>query len=124
MPEETTPQDIDLLRPPSFVGELAEWINSQSLYPRESLAVAAALTAISNLAGMRYRDELDGMTPNPSLRSFVWLVRALGKEAIGKAFAEIMRVCDLSPALYGAFKSEQGTIQEPFTPPSWVLFSR
>ncbi len=65
MPE--TPVDdvtIDLLRPPGFVGELCAWINGQSLYPRESLAVAAALTAISNMAGMRYRDELDGMTPN------------------------------------------------------------
>jgi len=105
MPEDTTPQDIDLLRPPGFVGQLADWINSQSLYPRESLAVAAALTAISNIAGMRYRDEMDGMTPN--LIAFCVAGSGTGKEAIGKAFAEIMRVCDLSPALYGAFKSEQ-----------------
>ena len=105
MPEETTAQDIDLLRPPGFVGQLADWINSQSLYPRESLAVAAALTAISNIAGMRYRDEMDGMTPN--IIAFCVAGSGTGKEAVGKAFAEIMRVCDLSPALYGAFKSEQ-----------------
>lgn len=106
MPE--TPVDdvtIDLLRPPGFVGDLCAWINGQSLYPRESLAVAAALTAISNMAGMRYRDELDGMTPN--IIAFCVAGSGTGKEAIGKAFAEVMRLADLSPALYGAFKSEQ-----------------
>lgn len=103
-----TPADdlaIDLLRPPGFVGDLCHWINQQSLYPRESLAVAAALTAVSNIAGMRYRDELDGMTPN--IIAFCVAGSGTGKEAIGKAFAEIMRLADLSPALYGAFKSEQ-----------------
>ena len=96
---------IDLLRPPGFVGDLCAWINGQSLYPRESLAVAASLTAISNMAGMRYRDELDGMTPN--IIAFCVAGSGTGKEAIGKAFAEVMRLADLSPALYGAFKSEQ-----------------
>ena len=106
MPEESAQtQAIDLLRPPGFIGKLADWINSQSLYPRESLAVAAALTAVSNLAGMRYRDELDGMTPN--LIAFCVAGSGTGKENIGKAFAEIMKVCGLPPALYGAFKSEQ-----------------
>ena len=96
---------IDLLRPPEFVGELCQWINDQCLYPRESLSVAAALVAISNLGGMRYRDELDGMTPN--MMAFCVAGSGTGKEAIGKAFAEIMKLAGLSPALYGAFKSEQ-----------------
>ena len=103
-----TPVDdlaIDLLRPPGFVGDLCAWINGQSLYPRESLAVAASLTAISNMAGMRYRDELDGMTPN--IIAFCVAGSGTGKESLAKAFAEVMRLADLSPALYGAFKSEQ-----------------
>ncbi len=96
---------VDLLRPPGFVGELCQWINNQCLYPRESLSVAAALVAVSNLGGMRYRDELDGMTPN--MMAFCVAGSGTGKEAVGKAFAEIMKVAGLSPALYGAFKSEQ-----------------
>lgn len=55
---------MDVRRPPDFVGELTQWINNQCLYPRENLAVACALTAVSSLAGMRYTDELDGITPN------------------------------------------------------------
>lgn len=104
---ETDGQDdvIDLLRPPGFIGELTQWVNDQCLYPRESLAVAAALVAVSNLGGMRYRDELDGMTPN--MMAFCVAGSGTGKEAIGKAFSEIMKSAGLSPALYGAFKSEQ-----------------
>lgn len=103
--EEGLDEVIDLLRPPGFVGELCKWINGQCLYPRESLAVAASLVAVSNLGGMRYRDELDGMTPN--MMAFCVAGSGTGKEAIGKAFAEVMKSAGLSPALYGAFKSEQ-----------------
>jgi hypothetical protein len=39
---------IDLLRPPGFVGDVADWINKQCIFPRENLAVAAALMAVSN----------------------------------------------------------------------------
>ena len=37
---------------------------TNALYPRENLAVACALTAVSSLAGMRYIDEMDGMSAN------------------------------------------------------------
>ena len=43
-------EPIDLKRPPDFLGELTQWINDQCLYPRENLAVACALTAVSSLA--------------------------------------------------------------------------
>lgn len=96
---------VDLLRPPGFVGELCQWINDQCLYPRESLAVASALVAVSNIAGMRYLDEQDGMSAN--LIAFCVAGSGTGKEAVGKAFAEIIREAGMSAALYGAFKSEQ-----------------
>lgn len=102
--DDSTPT-VDLLRPPGFVGELCQWINDQCLYPRESLAVAAALVAVSNIAGMRYLDEQDGISAN--LIAFCVAGSGTGKEAVGKAFAEIMRETGLSAALYGAFKSEQ-----------------
>lgn len=96
---------VDLLRPPGFVGELAQWINSQCHYRRESLAVAAALVAVSNLAGMRYKDELDGFTPN--LMAFCVAGSGTGKEAIGKAFLKIMTTAGIGAAVHGGFKSEQ-----------------
>tara|TARA_R110002167_G_scaffold9628_2_gene44540 strand:- start:1222 stop:3447 length:2226 start_codon:yes stop_codon:yes gene_type:complete len=96
---------VDLLRPPGFVGELCQWINGQCHYKRESLAVAAALVAVSNLAGMRYRDELDGFTPN--MMAFCVAGSGTGKEAIGKAFLKVMTTAGIGAAVHGGFKSEQ-----------------
>lgn len=96
---------VDLLRPPGLVGRLAEWINAQSIYPREHLAVAAALMAVSNIAGMRYHDPLD----NTSFNLFCFGVAdsSSGKEAILQAHNEILRSVGLAAAVHGGIKSEQ-----------------
>ena len=103
----TIPKDneVDLLRPPGFVGEVAAWIESQSRRPRERLAVAAALTAVGNLVGLRYRDERDNVTAN--LFSFCVAGSGTGKESIQQAIAEIHAVAGISGATHGAIKSEQ-----------------
>ena len=101
------PQDheVDLLRPPGFVGELAAWIESQSRRPRERLAVAAALTAIGNIAGLRYRDERDNVTSN--IFAFCVAGSGTGKEAILQAVSECHAVSGIGAATHGAIKSEQ-----------------
>lgn len=96
---------IDLLRPPGFAGELTQWINSQSIYPRETLAVAAALMTISNCGGMRYVDPLDHSAFN--LFCFGVADSSTGKEAILQAHNELLRAAGISPALVGGIKSEQ-----------------
>lgn len=96
---------VDLQRPPGFVGELCAWINDQCLYPRETLAVAAALSAVSGLAGMRHVDELDDMTAN--LIAFCVAGSGTGKEAVQQAYLKIMRAAGIQAAVHGAFKSEQ-----------------
>ena len=96
---------IDLLRPPGFVGELTEWINSQCLYPRENLSVAAALCAVSGLAGMRHIDELDDMSAN--IIAFCVAGSGTGKEAVQQAYLKIMRTAGVQAAVHGGFKSEQ-----------------
>lgn len=97
--------EIDLLRPPGFAGDLAMWIESQSRRPRERLAVAAALTALGNVAGLRYYDERDNVTSN--LFSFCVAGSGTGKEATQQAIAEIHAVTGISAATHGAIKSEQ-----------------
>jgi len=96
---------IDVLRPPGFVGELTEWINAQCLYPRENLAVAAALCAVSSLAGMRVTDELDDMSAN--IIAFCVAGSSTGKEAVQQAYLKILKVAGVHDAVHGAFKSEQ-----------------
>lgn len=96
---------VDLLRPPGFVGVLTQWINDRSRYPRESLAVAAALSVVSSAAGMRYQDPLDGITPNVFL--FGVAGSATGKEAILKSATALLRAAGVAPAVHGMFKSEQ-----------------
>jgi hypothetical protein len=108
--EETqdAPPTVDLLRPPGFIGELAAWINSQSFYPREHLSVAAALNAVSSIAGMRYCDST-GITPN--IFALCVAGSGTGKEAIQQAYAECLRAAGMSAALHGHIKSEQEIIR-------------
>ena len=98
-------EPIDPRRPPDFLGELTQWINDQCLYPRENLAVAAALCAVSSLAGMRYTDELDNMTPN--IMAFCVAGSGTGKEQIMQSYLAIIKAASVQSALHGGFKSEQ-----------------
>lgn len=96
---------VDLLRPPGFVGKLADWINARCLYPRERLAVAGALTVMSAVAGLRYRDTLDQITGN--VFCFGVAGSATGKESVLKAVQELLLAGGVAPAIHGGLKSEQ-----------------
>lgn len=100
---------VDLLRPPGFVGDVCQWINDQCRYPRQSLAVAAALTAMGNVSGLRYTDDKDGVTAN--LFSFCVAGSSTGKEAVQQAMAEIHRAAGIHGATHGAIKSEQEIVR-------------
>lgn len=100
---------VDLLRPPGFVGDVTAWINAQSRYPRENLAVASALTAIGNVIGLRYTDDLDGV--NANLFCFCVAGSGTGKEAIQQAQAAIHRAAGIHGATHGAIKSEQEIVR-------------
>ena len=98
-------EPVDVKRPPDFVGTLTQWINDQCLYPRENLAVAAALTAVSSLAGMRYTDGLDNMSAN--IIAFGVAGSGTGKEQILQSYLSIIKAAGVQSALHGGFKSEQ-----------------
>lgn len=98
-------QNIDLLRPPGFVGELADWVNGQCRFKRENLAVAVALNAVANICGMRVTDDLLGNRTN--LLTFCVASSATGKEAIQQAYTKIMQEAGMLQAVYGGIKSEQ-----------------
>lgn len=100
---------VDLTRPPGFVGRLVEWINGQCLYPREHLAVAAALSAVGNICGLRMIDGLDGMTLN--IVAFCVAGSSTGKEAVQQAYIRIMKEAGLTPTIHGDMKSQQEVIR-------------
>jgi hypothetical protein len=100
---------VDLKRPPGFVGDLTQWINDQCLYPRESLAVATALTAIGNICGLNKVDGMDGMTTN--LFCFCVAGSATGKESVQQSYIKIMKESGIAGTVHGAFKSEQEVIR-------------
>ena len=97
--------EIDLNCPPGFVGIVTKWINGQCFYERRKLAVGAALTAVGNIAGMRYTDDKDGVTTN--LFTFGVAGSRSGKEAVHQSLSTIMREVGLAPAVHGSIKSEQ-----------------
>ena len=96
---------IDLKRPPGFVGEVVEYINSQCRYPRETLAVAAALVTVGNIVGLRYADELQDVTTN--MFAFCVAGSGSGKEAVLQAAVAIHKAAGLAAATVGSIKSEQ-----------------
>lgn len=102
-------EGVDLLRPPGFVGEVCKWINAQCRYPRETLAVAASLVAMGNVCGLRYTDDVDGVTAN--LFAFCVAGSGTGKESVQQAVAEIHRAAGIHVATHGAIKSEQEVIR-------------
>jgi len=100
---------VDLKIPPGFVGKIAKWIENQSRRPRENIAVAAALTAIGNIAGLRYIDEFDGVTGN--LFTFCVAGSRTGKESIQQSVTMLHRAAGIAPATHGAIKSEQEIVK-------------
>jgi len=100
---------VDLTCPPGYVGRVADWIEAQSRRPRRRLSVAGALTAIGNIAGLRYTDDIDGVTAN--LFTFCVAGSRTGKEAIQQAVAEIHRAAGCGAATHGAIKSEQEIVK-------------
>lgn len=100
---------VDLTAPPGFVGEVARWIENQSFRPRKHLAVAGALTAIGNIAGLRYIDDLSGVTSN--LFCFCVAGARTGKESIQQAMAQLHRAAGIAAAMHGSIKSEQEIVR-------------
>ena len=96
---------IDLKRPPGFVGELAQWINSQSFYPRENLAVAAALSAVGSIGGIKHIDALNGFSAN--LYSLCVAGSSTGKESVQQCYAACLNAAGIGDAMHGSIKSEQ-----------------
>lgn len=100
---------VDLLRPPGFVGEVTKWINDCSRAPRENLAVGAALVAVSNVIGLKYTDDHDGVTAN--LFAMCVAGSATGKEAVMEAVNAVHMAAGIQRATVGAIKSEQEIIR-------------
>jgi len=100
---------VDLTDPPGFVGEVADWIDSQSFRPRKNLAVAAALVSIGNIGGLRYIDDISGVTAN--LFAFCIAGSRTGKDAVLKGAMAVMRAAGVDAASHGTIKSEQEIVK-------------
>jgi hypothetical protein len=100
---------IDLTRPPGLVGEVAAWIENTNRRKREHLAVASALFAVGNIAGLRYTDDVDNVTTN--LFIFGIAASGSGKEAPQQAVAALHKAAGIHPAQQGSIKSEQEIIR-------------
>lgn len=101
--------DIDLMRPPGFVGRVTDWIDGQCRYPRRRLCVAASLTAIGNIGGMSHVDVRDKISGN--VLTFCVAASSTGKEAVMQAFNQLHISAGIQRALQGTIKSEQEIIR-------------
>lgn len=94
----------DLNSPPYLVGRIAKWMNKRSMYPRENIAIAAAVMAVSAACGLRYR----GINNTPAnLFMFCVAGSGTGKEAIMQSYTALMKQAGLSQVVHGNIISEQ-----------------
>ena len=96
---------VDLTTAPGLVGRVIHWIDSQCLFPRRALAVAAALVAVGNIGGMRHRDRKYRVVAN--IIAFCVAGSSTGKEAVQQAQRELQAAAGFVPCTYGKIKSEQ-----------------
>lgn len=90
---------------PGLLGECIDFINGNCRFPRENLAVAAAINAVGNIGGLRWRDDTYGVTAN--IFAFCVAGSATGKEAVQDAQKQLQSAAGLAPATFGKIKSEQ-----------------
>jgi hypothetical protein len=100
---------VDLLRPPGFVGKLAEWINANSYYLRENIAAISALTAVGNIGGLTNKDDVTGVTSN--IMSLCVAGSGTGKESVQQCFADLMRAGGMAGCIAGDIKSKQEIVR-------------
>lgn len=103
--KETSTVGFNLLKPPGLVGRITEWINGRCMYPRERLAVAAALQIVGNAAAMRYR--IAPLDTTLNMMTFGVAGSGSGKGAVLDCVQEVHRDIGLGRVLYGGVKSEQ-----------------
>lgn len=93
----------------SLVHACYEFIDGNCMFPRQKIALAAALQTVGNVAGLRY---LSGITnASINLMTFAIADSGTGKEAIYQSMLDIMRAAGVSRATHGGIKSEQEIIR-------------
>lgn len=107
-PAKKQTKEIDLPKN-SLVRACYEFIDGNCMFPREKIALAAALQVVGNVAGLRY---LSGITnASINLMTFAIADSGTGKEAIYQSTLDLMRAAGLSRATHGGIKSEQEIIR-------------
>lgn len=99
---------MEIPKPHGLVGELTDWINSRSIYPRENLAVAAALHIVSNAAALRYR--VAPLKTTLNLLTLGTAASRTGKGVILECVKEAHERMGLNAVLMGDFKSTKDLI--------------
>lgn len=100
---------INRLSPPGFVGEVANYIKEQNMRPRDWLSVMGALSLVGNAGGLRFKDDISGVTPN----IFFMGVADSGtsKNSVIESCLDLYRSLGIADAVNGRIKSEQELIR-------------
>ena len=108
-PEHDVPVgDIDLFKPPGLVGEVTDYMNKCSMYPRKKLAVAAALAAVGNIANKYI---LPGWHTSTNTLFFNVAASATGKGSIDSCVTALLKYAGLNKVSSSGFMSEQEIVR-------------
>lgn len=99
--------DLDLFAPTGILGKVFNYVFDCSVYPNRSLALACALSVVSNIAGRRYYwpGRFSNITPN--LIVLCVAGSSVGKDSVLSAAFRLLKTAGIAGAMHGRIKSEK-----------------
>ena len=103
-------EDIDLYQPPGLLGRINDYVYDCCAFPNRNLALACALSVLTNTIGRKYY--LPGRFANvqPNLLVLCIAGSSVGKDSILGAAQNLLSVTGLDTATHGRIKSDKDLI--------------
>lgn len=100
-------KNIDIYQPPGFVGQVAQWINGNCLYPRERLSVLAAISTVSAVAGVNNVANVGWGDTQLNLACVGLAGSASGKQAVIDCSLDLIKASGLGDTVSGDIRSSK-----------------
>jgi len=107
LPSIADDHDIDIYTPPGILGKINDYIYSCSAFPNRNLAIACALSVMTNIIGRKYFWPGRFSNIQPNLLVLCIAGSSVGKDAVLGASHKLLCAAGLGAAIHGRIKSDK-----------------
>lgn len=107
LPSIADDHDIDIYSPPGILGKINDYIYSCSAFPNRNLAIACALSVMTNVIGRKYFWPGRFSNIQPNLLVLCIAGSSVGKDAVLGASHKLLCAAGLGAAIHGRIKSDK-----------------